>query len=160
MMEMVLGADLTSRQAYRLIIPALVDTGYEAIWEPLLDFLTVALVKTSAENTTPLTLQPCMGITGCVPSPALMSHHRQHFLYHDLTALIPANATASSSDLALVDVARGMCDMVTEARIDQSNRSDAREVARLPHTARDRLSYSLTDRLLMMWRVNNDDSLL
>jgi hypothetical protein len=74
LMEMVLGADLTARQAYKLIIPVLVDTGYEAICEPLMDFFTVALVKPSEDNVSPLTLQPCVGIAGYVPSPAVVSH--------------------------------------------------------------------------------------
>jgi hypothetical protein len=95
LMEMVLGADLTSRQAYELIIPVLVDTGYEAICEPLVDFLTVALVKLSADNASPLTLQSCVGIAGCVPSPAVVSHRRQHVLYRDLPALVPAKATTA-----------------------------------------------------------------
>jgi hypothetical protein len=69
LMEMVLGADLTTRQAYELIIPVLVYTGYKAICEPLVDFLTVALVKPSADNAAPLTLQPCVGIAGYVPVP-------------------------------------------------------------------------------------------
>jgi hypothetical protein len=49
--------------------------------------------------------------------------------------------------------------MVAEARLDRNDRSDAREVARLPRTAIDRLGDALTDRLLLMCRVNNDDDL-
>jgi hypothetical protein len=158
-MEMVLGADLTARQAYELIVPVLVDTGYKAICEPLVDFLTVALVKPSADNTTPITLQPCMVISGYVPSPAVVSHRRQHFLYRDLPALVPANAATSSNDPAFVDVARGMGDMVMEARLDHNVRSDAREVARFPRTARDRLGDALTNHLLLMCRVDDDDTL-
>jgi hypothetical protein len=56
LMEVVLGADLTARQAYELLVPTLVDTGYEGICEPLVDFLTVALVKPSATVAAPLTL--------------------------------------------------------------------------------------------------------
>jgi hypothetical protein len=109
-----------------------VDTGYAAICEPLVDFLTVALVKPSADNASPLTLQPCVGIAGYVPIPAVVGHRRQHFLYRDLPALVPARATTSSSDPAFVDVARGMRDMVAEARLDRNDMSDARKVARLP----------------------------
>jgi hypothetical protein len=159
LMEMVLGADLTAQQAYELIIPVLVDTGYEAICEPLVDFLTVALVKPSADNASPLTLQPCVGIEGYVPSPAVVSHRRQHVLYFYLPALVPAKATTASSDPALVDVARGMHAMVAEARLDRNDRSDAREVARLPRTARDRLCDALTDHLLMMCCIDDDDYL-
>jgi hypothetical protein len=95
-----------------------------------------------------------------VPSPAVVSHRQQNLLYHELTALIPASVTASSSDPSLVDVSRGMCNMVTEAKVGRNNRSDAREVARLPRTARDHLGYSLTDSLLLMCRVNDDSILL
>jgi hypothetical protein len=136
-----------------------VDTGYEAICEPLVDFLTVALVKPSADNASPLTHQPCVGISGYVPSPVVVSHRRQYFLYRDIPVLVPANATTASSDPSLVEVARGMRDMVAEARLDRNDRSDAREVAQLPRTARDCLGDALTDRLLLMCRVNNDDDL-
>jgi hypothetical protein len=78
------------------------------------DFLTVALVKPSADNASPLALQPCVGIAGYVPSPAVVSHRRQHVLYRDLPALVPSNATNASSDPALVEVARGMRAMVAE----------------------------------------------
>jgi hypothetical protein len=88
-MEVVLGADLTARQAYDLLVPTLVDTGYEGICEPLVDLLTVALVKPSATVDAPLTLQDRVGLEGYVPSPAVVSHRRQHLLYHDLPALLP-----------------------------------------------------------------------
>jgi hypothetical protein len=156
---MVLDADLTARQAYKLSIPALVDTGYEAICEPLVDLLTMALVKPSAENATPPTLQPCVGIAGYVPSPAVVSHRQKHLLYRNLPSLIPASATSPYSDPALVDVARGMHNMVTEARLDRNNRSDAREVARHPRTARERLGDAFTDCLLLMCRTDDDDDL-
>jgi hypothetical protein len=79
LMEVVIGADLTAHQAYELLVPTLVDTGYEGICEPLVDFLTVALVKPS-----------------------------------------------------VLDVARGMQDMVAEARLDRNDRTDAREMAHRP----------------------------
>jgi hypothetical protein len=159
LMEMVLVADLTARQAYELIIPALVDTGYEAICEPLVDFLTVALVKPYEDNIPPLTLQPCVGIAGYVPSTRLVSHRRQNYLYRDLPGLIPASATTSSSDPALVNVSRGMRDMVIEARLHRNERSDARDVTRLPRTARDSNDDALTDCMLMMCWVEHDEYL-
>jgi hypothetical protein len=132
LMEMVLGADLTARQAYKLIIPVLVDTGYKEICEPLVDFLTVALVKPSKDNASPLTLQPCVGIAGYVPRPVVVSHRQKHVLYRDIISLVPANATTAPSDPAWMEVARGMRDMVAEARLYRNDRSDAREVAPSP----------------------------
>jgi hypothetical protein len=158
-MEMVLGADLTARQAYELIIPALVDTGYEAFYEPLVDFLTVALVNQSGEDAKPLTLQPCVGIPGCVPSPAVVSHRLQHLLKRDLPSVIPESETSPSNDPALVDVSRDMRDMITEVRLDRNDRSDARGVLCRPHTSRERLGDALTDRPVLVWWADDDDGL-
>jgi hypothetical protein len=119
LMEVVLGADLTARHAYELLVPTLVDTGYEGICEPLVDFLTVALVKPSATVDAPSNLQDRVGLEGYVPSPAVVSHRRQHLLYRDLPALLPQLSGKAASDPALIDVARGMQDTVAEARLDQ-----------------------------------------
>jgi hypothetical protein len=152
-----LGADLTARQAYELLVPTLVDTGYEGICEPLVDFLTVALVKPSATVDAPLTLQDRVGLEGYVPSPAVVSHRRQHLLYLDLPALLPQLSGKTSSDPALLDVARGVQDMVAEARLDRNDRTDAREMARRPQTVRERLGEALTDRILLICRLPNDE---
>jgi hypothetical protein len=159
LMEVVLGAYLTARQAYGLLVPTLVDTGYEGICEPLVDFLTVALVKPSATVDALLTLQYRVGLEGYVPSPAVVSHHRQHLLYRDLPALLPQLSGKAVSDPALLDVARGMQYMVAEARLDRNDRTDAREMARRPRTVRERLGGALTDRILLLCRSPNNEDL-
>jgi hypothetical protein len=159
LMEVVLGADLTARQAYELLVPTLVDTGYEGICEPLVDFLTVTLVKPSATVDTPLTLQDRVGLEGYVPSPAVVSHRRQHLLYRDLPALLPQPSGKAASDPALLDVARGMQDMVAEAHLDRNDRTVAREMAHRPRTVRERLGEVLTNRILLLCRSPNDEDL-
>jgi hypothetical protein len=149
-MEMVLGADLTSRQAYTFIVPVLLDIGYKSDCESLVDLLTVTLVKPSATNIIPLTLQPCVGSACYISIPAVVSHHRHHLLYQDLHALMPASTTNPASDLALLDVARGMRYMITEARLDHNDRTDARDVDHRPRTTRERLGDAITDRLLLL----------
>jgi hypothetical protein len=109
----------------------LLDTGYESVYEPLLDLLTAALVKPAERN----------------------------ILYRYLPALKPDNTTNPASDPALLDVAGGMRDMVTEARLDRNDRTDAREMAHCPRTPIERLGDALTDRLLLLCRVNHDDDL-
>jgi hypothetical protein len=133
-MELVLGKDLTDRQAYELIIPMLIDSGYESLCEPLVDFLTVALVKPSDGVSIPLTMHACAGKPGYVPSPAVVNYRRDQLLYRDLPALMPVTTPSPASDPALLDVARGMRDMVIEARLDRNDRNNAREVARRPQT--------------------------
>jgi hypothetical protein len=158
-MELVLVKDLTARQAYELIIPRLIDSGYESLCEPLVDFLTVALVKPSDGLSIPLTMHACAGKPGYVLSPAVVNYRRDQLLYRDLPALMPVTTPSPTSDPALLDVARGMRDMVIEARLDRNDRNDAREVARRPPTVRYRLGESLTDRLLLLCRAPDDDEL-
>jgi hypothetical protein len=94
-----------------------------------------------------------------VPSPAVVSHRRQHLLYHDLPALLPQLSGKAASDPTLLYVARGMQDMVAEARLDRNDRTDAREMARRPRTVRERLGEALTDRILLICRSPNDEDL-
>jgi hypothetical protein len=53
----LLGSNLTARQAYELLIPELMNAGMMTVCEPLVYFLTVILLRPSAERTTPLTVQ-------------------------------------------------------------------------------------------------------
>jgi hypothetical protein len=76
-------------------------------------------------------------------------HRREHILYRDLPGLLPS-ALAAASDLALLDVARGVRDIVAESRADQDDRAFSREVFRRPHTVRERLGDGIVDRLLLM----------
>jgi hypothetical protein len=82
-----------------------------------------------------------------------------HTLYRNLPALKPANATNPASDPAFLDVAREMRDIVTEARLDRNDRSDAREATQRPRTARERLGEAITYRLLFLCRATHDNDL-
>jgi hypothetical protein len=98
------------------------------------DFLTVSLEKPRDGASIPLTMHAGVGKPGYVSSPAVVNYRRDQLLYRDLTALMPIATPIPASDLALFDVARGMRDMVIEARLDRHDRNDAREVARRPRT--------------------------
>jgi hypothetical protein len=37
-MPIVLGQDLTAREAYLLLVPAIIDAGLEVVCQPLIDF--------------------------------------------------------------------------------------------------------------------------
>jgi hypothetical protein len=149
MMELVLDSRLTARQAYDLILLALVDRGMDVVCTPLVDFLTLVLVQPIEAITSPYPLQPQVGMAGYMPGPAVVSHRREHILYRDLQGLLPS-ALAAASDPALLDVARGVRDMVTESRADRDDRAFSIEVARRPHTVRERLGDGIVDRLLLM----------
>jgi hypothetical protein len=50
------------------------------------------------------------------PGPVAINYRRYHILYRDLPSLCPTTKRLTASDPALVDVVRGMRDMVMEAR--------------------------------------------
>jgi hypothetical protein len=80
-------------------------------------------------------------------------------LYHDLPALLPASTTGPDIGPALLDVARGMLDMVADVRLDRNDCTDAREVASHPHTVQERLGDALTHCLLLMCHTPCNDDL-
>jgi hypothetical protein len=160
MTELFLDARLTARQAYELIVPALVDRSTEVMCTPLVDFLTLALAQPTKAIISPYSLQQQVGMVTYTPGPAVVSHCREHILYYDLPGLLPS-ALAAASDPALLDVARGVRDMVAESRADLDNRAFSREVARRPrpHNLRERLGDGIVDSLLLICRVDNGESL-
>jgi hypothetical protein len=129
------------------------------VCEPLVNFFTVALVKPAGYDMAPLTLHTCVGTAGYMPSPAVVGHRRLHTLYRDLPSLKPANATNPARNPVLLDVACGMRGMVTKARLDRNDQTDARWVALRPRTARECIIDALVDRLLLMCRAAHDDDL-
>jgi hypothetical protein len=127
------GSNLTARQAYELLVPELIDGGLVSICAPLVEFLTVALVRPSEHRSTPLTVHQHLGKSGYVPGTAAISYRREHVLYRDLPGLRPARG-GTLSDPALLDVARGVREMVAEARADRNDRADSRAQARIPRS--------------------------
>jgi hypothetical protein len=158
MMELVMDARLAARQAYELIVPALVDRGMEVMCTPLVEFLILAVVQPTDAITSPYPLQQQVGMAAYTPGPAVVSHRREHILYRDLTGLLPS-ALAAASNPALLDVAHGVRDMVAESRADRDDRAFSREAARRPRTVRERLGDGIVDRLLIVCRLDNDESL-
>jgi hypothetical protein len=159
MMESLLGTNLTARQVFELIVPVLVDAGLETACSSLITFLTIALVQPSSERQESWTLQPQAGLAGYVPGPMAMSYRREHVLYRDLPALRPGSVLPAVSDPALVDVARGMRDMVVEARAERRDRLDHREKDRRARTIREKLGDAITDRLLLLCQAPADEEL-
>jgi hypothetical protein len=125
MMERVLESKPVASQAYELIVPALVDSGMETMFAPKVNFLTLALVQPTEESMAPITVQQQVGMASYIPGPAVFSHHREHILYLDLPGLLPSTMT-TDSDPALLDVARGVRDMVAESRADRDHRKKLR----------------------------------
>jgi hypothetical protein len=156
-MPIFLDHDLTAREAYLLLVPAIIDAGLEAVCQPLIDFLTVAIVEPTATSLEPLTVKPCLGRLHHNPSPAVVSNRRAEVLYRDLPGL--KQGPANAGDPYLRDVARAVGELAVEARSDRNDRLDRRAILDLPKSARDKFGDRLTDRFLLLCRVEDDDNL-
>jgi hypothetical protein len=152
------GSNLTARQAYELLVPELIDGGLMTICAPLVEFLTVALVRPSEHRSTPLTVYQHLVKLGYVPGTAAISYRSEHILYRDLPGLRPARV-GTLSDPALLDVARGVREMAAEARAYRYDRADSRAQARIPQSVRDRIGETIVDRLLLLYRAEDDADL-
>jgi hypothetical protein len=149
LIDSLLGANVTARQANELIVPVLVDAGLADVCEPLIEFLTIALVEPNATRSTPLTVQTLVGVWGYIPSPAAIIFRRQSIMYRDLPGLRPTT-TYGPGDPAMLNIARSVRDFVSYASTDRTDRALAREESRRPKTVRERMSDAITDRLLLL----------
>jgi hypothetical protein len=134
------------------------DAGLVEICEPLVEFFTLALVKPSATLSTPFTVQTQVGVSGYVPSLTSISYQQEHVLYRDLADL-QSVPRSGPGDPAMLGIARSVRDVVSEARDERTNRAKAREIAWRPHTMGERLSDTIVDRLLLMYRTADDNNL-
>jgi hypothetical protein len=156
----LLGMDLTARQAFELVVPVLIETGLQDVCSGLINFLTVAQVLWAEDSEVPVTVWAHAGRAGYTPGPVANNYRRTHVLYRDLPYLCPSSGPlSSSSDPALVDVARGMHDMVAVARAEHNYRLDNREENRRPKSVREKMGDTITDRLLLLYRASCDKEL-
>jgi hypothetical protein len=86
-MPIVLGQNLTGREAYLLLVPAILDAGLEYVCQPSIDWLMVAITEPSSTNLEPVNLKQCLGRVHYAPSPAVVSSRRSEVLYQDLPGL-------------------------------------------------------------------------
>jgi hypothetical protein len=138
---------------------SLVDAGLEVACAGHVNLLTVPLVQPTEEQDSPLTVNPQAGKPGYVPDPVAAHYRRGHVLYRDLPSLSPTNMCPIDSDSALVDVARGLRDMVAEARAEMNDVSENRKESRRPKTVREKMDDTITDHLLLLCRASCDKEL-
>jgi hypothetical protein len=77
--------------------------------------------------------------------------------YRNLPALRPSTAAVATGDPALLDVDRGVQDMVAKDRADCNDHAESRTLAHLPRSVRERLSEVIVDQLLLIYRADDDD---
>jgi hypothetical protein len=129
----LLGMDITARQALELVVPVLIGAGLKDVCSGLINFLTVALVLPAEDSEVPVTVWAQAGSTGCTPGPVAINYRRTHVLYRVFPYMCRSSGPlSSSSDPALINVARRMRDMLAEARAERNDRLGNREESRRP----------------------------
>jgi hypothetical protein len=111
--SVVLGRDLTARQAYELLVPTIVANGLATALKPLVDYLTVALVSPNTTDVTPVTVRTRVGLEWNI-TPALVGYRRDKVLFEVLPDLRPS--TPIRGDPYVQDLANGVKDFVTEMK--------------------------------------------
>jgi hypothetical protein len=149
LIDSLLGANVTARQAFEVIVPVLVDAGLSDVCESLIELVIIALVQPNDTRSTPLAVQTQVWVGNYIPSPVAISFRRQSIMYRDLPGLRPA-MSSGPGDPAMLDIARSVRDFVLDASTDRTDRAVAREESRRPRTVRERMSEAITDRLLLL----------
>jgi hypothetical protein len=80
-MSLVVGMELTGREACLLFLPAIINDSLQQVCKPLVDFLVISITKGDNDINAPRTMQPRTGIRDFHPSPAVISHRWEHVLY-------------------------------------------------------------------------------
>jgi hypothetical protein len=156
----LLGMDLTARQVFELVVPVLIEAGVQDACSGLINYLTVALVLPTEDSEVPVTVWDQAGRSGYTPGHVAINYRRTQVLYRDFPCLRPsAGPTSNPSDPALVDVARGMRDMVIEARTERNAQLDTREENCRPKSVQEKMRDTITDRLLLLYRASCDKEL-
>jgi hypothetical protein len=161
MLEPLLGADLTDRQVFELIVPALINAGLEDTCAELINFLIVALVNPNDAMVEAYTLQDQVGRAGYVPGSEAISYCRDGLLHRDLHVLKAAIGPPMTSYPALLDMARGMHDILAKAkaRAERSDCVDSHDEARHPNRMREKMREMIADRLFLLWWATSDEDL-
>ena len=163
LLPLVLGHDLTAREALFVLVPAIRSLGLEEACAPLLDYLLVATTAVAVDDDAdapvdkdlakPETVQAVVGTTPPLMS-AVFHARRREVMYRDLPILEPS--TQASRDPALVGVIK---DMRNDRIQDLADRRLEREEKVAPKTIAQKWNEKTVDRLCKMCCVADEELL-
>jgi len=114
--HLVIGQDLTPREAWAVLVPAIQASQLETVCRPLIYFLEVACMLPDASQRTPVQ-HASVGVENHIITPSVTQHRRQHLLYNQLPALKP-QPTRAASDPALQRVADSVEYLMQDTRFE------------------------------------------
>jgi hypothetical protein len=120
LVEVLLGEDLSSREALMLSYPLLEDADLLDVCRPYLEFLQVASTAPSATNARPVTLQDRLGHATTV-HPVVINEQRETVLYRLLPNLLPSSGPRLPDALA-DNLGGGLTNITAEMHADRQAR--------------------------------------
>jgi hypothetical protein len=121
LMEVLLGQDVTVREAYLTAYPILEDMDLLEVCLPLLEYLQVATTQPSAGNPRPPKLHDRLGRADYPVRPAVLSQRRASILYRQLPALHPSD-TGRIPDSFAEGLSEGLTNIASEMHADRRSR--------------------------------------
>jgi hypothetical protein len=156
-MSLLLGIELTGREACLFLLPAIINDGLHQVCKPLVDFLVVSITTGANALNAPRTMQPHIGLRDFHPIPAVISHRREHVLCRQLPGLRPTPATAG--DPALVGIASSMNNIASAMHHYLVVRETRYTEANKPSTLWKKHGDRTADMLLLLTRSTDDEDL-
>jgi hypothetical protein len=157
LVEVLLGQDLSAREAFLVSYPLLEDADLLEVCLPFLQYLQVASTAPTATEARPLSLQDRLGLDTPI-RPAVINERRETFLYRLLPDLRPR--TGPKLPDALTDnLGVGLTNIAAEMHADRQAREYRAGEAHCPKTFRERYGDRITDQLLLLANVPDDELL-
>lgn len=156
LVEFVLGKDLSAREAFKVLWPAIQANNLREVAKPLVRFLMVAATKCSARSA-PRILNTTLGhgVTGAVD---VLSDRRQRVLYQHLPALQLAPADPTNFP-PMTELVAQLSQLNNHARMDRADRQQVRQDATKVKTVRERFGDYAADKLLILTDSALDEDL-
>jgi hypothetical protein len=140
-MTLVLGQDLTAREACLLLLPAIVTDGLQVTCRELVDFMMVGVTQPANDLDGTRLILPRLGLHDCYASPTVLNCRRETVLYRHLPTLAPA--MASVGDPALIGIDISINNIASAIHIDLAVRKSRYAENKKVMTVRENMTIAL-----------------
>jgi hypothetical protein len=157
LVAVLLGQDLSAREAFLVSYPLLENADLLEVCLPFLQYLQVASTAPTATEAHPLSLQDRLGLDTPIRS-SVINERRDTVLYRLLPDLRPHTGPKLPDALAN-NLGAGLTNIAAEIHADRQAREYRAGEARRPKTFRERYGDLVTDQLLLLTNVLDDEFL-
>jgi hypothetical protein len=156
-MSLVLGQDLTAREACLLVLPAIINDGLQQACRELVNFLVMGVTTAVNDLEGTRLVLPRLEVRDFHASPTVISSRRDNVLYQQLPALAPTMAAAG--DPALVDIAASMNNIASAMPSDLAVRENRYAENKETLTVREKYGDRTADMLILLTHSEDEEEL-